>query len=270
MKRLFFGLVAMVVVLFARADGVAVRRDAAAIIKRTVERARELAEDPNEKVYRYDKRTMVESLNGKGEVAKRKFKRYEVTMKGGVPDSRLVAIEGRSLSPKQIAKEDEKLKRRKRSFMKSDKGGKELTPRTFVPEDLTHRYDVTYLREEKVDGRSMHVVSYTPKQSSPPARNLVERVANELSGTMWIDVEDCELARIEVRLVERVKLWGGFLGALDEFTYSLERARSPESVWYNDVANVGVNARGLFKRLRFRMVEKTSNFRRATAPLPDE
>lgn len=267
MKRLIAFIVATVFIATAYADGLEPNRDPAEIIRRTVERARQRANDPNEIVHLYDKRTKVESLNAEGAVTKRKIKLYEVTVRGGIPESRLVAIEGRNLTAKQIAKEDEKLKRRKRAFMKADKDGKELSPRTFVPEDMARRYDVVYLREERRHGRATHVLQYKPKATPPSARNLVERVANELSGTLWIDAEDYELAEIDVGLVDRVKLWGGFLGVLDGFTYSLQRQRSPEGIWHNDAAEAYINARGLFKRLRFRMMEKMSNFRRAPSLL---
>lgn len=237
--------------------------DPAAIIARVVRRASNLADAPLKTVHLYDKRTTIETVNSKGEVTKTKVKLFEVTLTGGVPDARLVAIEGHRLSRKQALDEDETMRRRRRSFLGQDEKSGSAKRGTFVPDDLARRFEVSYVGVETVEGRAAHVLAFAPRSPAPRARTMAEKVANQMCGRLWIDVAEDEIARIDVQLRNRVTLWGGILGVLDDFSYELKRRRSPDGVWFNDEADIVLDARGLLKRLRFHVVEKSGNFRKA-------
>ncbi len=237
--------------------------DPGEIIEKAVQRASDLASAPSKTVHLYDKRTTVETVDSEGRVTGTKVKLFEVTLKGGVPDARLVAIEGRRLSRKQLREEDEKMRRHRRVFLGQNEKSGAAKRGTFIPEDLARRFDVSYLGVQLVGGRDAHALAFAPRFPAPRARTLADRVANQMHGRLWIDVAEHEIARIDVKLREKVKLWGGLLGALDDFSYSLKRRRSPEGVWHNDEADIFLDARGLLKRLRFHVVEKSSNFRKA-------
>lgn len=243
--------------------------DPTEIFRRTIERARELAKDASGPVYLYDKRTTIESLDPDGNVTDSKAQLFEVTVAGGVPDARLIKIEGRSLTSEQIAREDDEIRRRRRVFLSHEADGEKPKRQSFVPEDLARRFDLSWERTELVAGRPTHVIAFTPREPAPAEKTFADRVANRLSGTIWIDAEDAEIARLEVALLERVKLWGGVIGLLDDFTYSLGRKRGEGGVWHNDLAEIGLDARGfLVKRLRFRVIEQSSRFRKAPATAP--
>ncbi len=234
-----------------------------AILERVVKRAATLASADDGATWLYDKRSTIEELDAQGAVTNRKVKLFEVTVKGGVPDARFTGIEGRNLSEWEIREEDAAIRRRRRLFLGGTENQGPATRGTFVPADLTRRFDVVRLRMESQAGRATHVLSFKPKSPPPAAASMADRVANHLSGTVWIDDEEAELVRVEVKLDERVKLWGGILGVVDEFTYSLKRTRGREGVWRNELADIQLDARGLTKRLRFHVVEQTSRFRKA-------
>lgn len=245
--------------------------DPGEIVEQAVRRAAKLAAAPAKAVHLYDKRTTIETIDSQGKVTKTKVKLFEVTLRGGVPDARLVGIEGRQLSSRQLREEDEKMRRRRRIFLGQDETSGSAKRGTFVPEDLTQRFAVSYIGVETIGGRATHVVSFAPRSPAPRAATLADKVANEMRGRLWIDVAEHEIARIDVDLRKKVKLWGGILGALDDFSYSLKRRRSGGGVWHNSEADIFLNARGLLKRLRFHVVEKSGNFRKAPglADAPD-
>jgi len=240
------------------------RFDPSEILELTVKRAHRLAEEAPAEVYLYDKLTTTNSLDAAGDVTARKTQLFEVTLRGGVPDARLVKIEGRDLTPKQIAKEDEKIRRRRRAFLNKDAAKGKPTRNTFVPRGLAKRFELTWIRIENVAERPTHVIDFAPRKPAAKETTFADKVANRLSGTIWIDAADLEIARLDVALSERVKLWGGVIGLLNEFTYSLVRKRSSEGVWHNDFAEIGLDARGLLvKRIRIQVVEQSSHFRNA-------
>ncbi len=237
--------------------------DPGAIVGQAVRRAAKLAEAPPKAVHLYDKRTIIETIDSDGRVSKTKIKLFEVILRGGVPDARLVGIEGRRLSPRQLREEDEKMRRHRRIFLGQDEKSGSSKRGTFVPEDLARRFDLSYIGVEMVGGRAAHVISFAPRSPAPRATTMADKVANQMHGRLWIDVAEHEIARIDVDLQKKVKLWGGLLGALDDFSYSLKRRRSGEGVWFNGEADIFLDARGLLKRLRFHVIEESDNFRRA-------
>jgi hypothetical protein len=175
-----------------------------------------------------------------------------------VPAEKLVALNGRTLSESELRREEEKAARWRRQIERSNDGQKR---RSFVPADLADRFDLRFERTELLEGRQNHVLSFHPKASSGKGDSFADRVAGRLRGTVWIDATDSEIARLEIELVGKVTLWGGLLMSLDEFKYSLERGRSSGGVWFNQASDIRLNMRGLFKRLRMHIEEKSGNFR---------
>ena len=241
--------------------------DPGEIIDRAVRRASALSAASPKAVHVYDKRTTIETLDSRGRVTKTKVKLFEVTLEGGVPDARLTRIEGRRLSERQLRKEDEAMRRRRRIFLGQDEKSGAAKRGTFVPKDMAQRFEVSYIGVERVNGRATHALAFAPKSPEPVAATLADRVANQMHGKLWIDVAENEIARIEVKLRRKVKLWGGILGRLDVFDYTLDRRRSPGGVWHNDEADILLDARGFWKRLRFHVVEKASRFREVRGTL---
>lgn len=232
--------------------------DAASLFTKVVQRAGKNAS--NSSVYLFDKRTTIDTFNSKGKITKQKIKLFLVTMTGGIPQEKLVGMEGEQLSAGELAKEEEKSKSWSRRFVKkNDKS----TKRTFVPSDLTARFALSYLRQEQFQGRTTHVLAFEPKASAPKPKSFGDRIIKQLSGVLWIDDNESEIAQMEVKLGSKVSFWGGVLGALNRFEMKLNRVRSPEGVWYNQVADINLDARGLLKRLRMRIYEQSSNFRMA-------
>jgi hypothetical protein len=249
----------------AFADG-AVLPDPVDVLNRAIERARKQADDPGATVYLFDKRTTIDTLDPKGKVTKQKVKLFEVTMTGGVPIERLVALEGKKLSKTAIAKEEEKSSRWRRGFARSEGESKR---QSFIPADMSGKYDLAFVRVENIGNRRAWVLSFAPKTPALAAKTFADRIVNRLSGLIWIDAQDSEIARISVKLDKKVNLWAGLLGALYKVDFKLDRKRSSEGVWYNDFADIRFDARGLLKRLRMKIVEQSSNFRPVLKPAPE-
>lgn len=230
------------------------------IFSRVVQRARAVADGTNSPVYLFDKRTTIDTFDSKGKLTKRKVKLFLVTMTGGVPEEKLIALEGKQLSAKEIAKEQEKSSVWRRKFVKPRDNS---TRSSFVPADLAKKFDLTYLRSETINTRNTHVIAFTPKPNGPKAKGFSDRIINQLAGRLWIDTKDSEITRVEVKLGEKVNLWGGILGALYKFEFKLDRKRNPDGVWYNHLSDISLDARGLFKRLRMNINEQSGDLRQA-------
>jgi len=230
------------------------------IFSKAVQRARILADNTNAPVYLYDRRTTIDTFDAKGKLTKRKVKLFLVTMTGGVPEEKLIALEGKQLSAKALAKEQEKSSVWRRKFVNRDDNS---TRSSFVPADLAKKFNLTYLRSERIHQRNTHVIAFAPKSEGPKAKGFADRIVNQLTGRLWIDATDSEITRIDVKLGKKVNLWGGILGALYKFEFNLDRKRSESGVWYNHLSDISLDARGLFKRLRMNINEQSGKLRRA-------
>lgn len=249
----------------AFADG-AVLPNPVDVLNRAIERARKQADDTAGQVYLFDKRTTIDTLDSKGKVTKKKVKLFAVTMTGGVPVERLIALEGKKLSKTEIAKEEEKSSRWRQKFAEGDGKSKR---QSFIPADMAGKYDLAFVRVENIGNRHTWVLSFAPKTPALAAKTFADRIVNRLSGLIWIDSQDSEIARISVKLDKKLNLWAGLLGALYSFDFKLDRKRSSAGIWYNDFADIRFDARGLLKRLRMKVVEQSSNFRPAPKTTPE-
>jgi hypothetical protein len=72
---------------------------------------------------------------------------------------------------------------------------------------------------------------------------------------LWIDEEEAEIALIELHMSEPVKFWGGIIGQLDRFDFTMQRRRSDLGVWFNHLTDGVIHFRKLFSTTRFRIAE---------------
>ena len=58
-------------------------------------------------------------------------------------------------------------------------------------------------------------------------RRRIDRALNKASGQLWIDQETFEAARIELELIDKVRLWWGVVGSISHARGSLDRGPAP-------------------------------------------
>ncbi len=211
-------------------------------------------------VYNYKQTTVIEELDSKGTVKERKEKFYDVKLIGGMPRAKLLLVNGKQLTGKALKDEEERDKKRAQRFDE-----KKDTPdyEVLVSKELISRYNFRFKGREELNGRDAYVLSFAPRSDDLPIDKMQDRVLNKLSGLVWVDCEDFEVARADLHLSDRVKLLGGFIGALDIFDLELNRARSPYGAWYNQVGSLRVEGRKLFSPIRFKAKESAQEFQPA-------
>jgi hypothetical protein len=167
--------------------------------------------------------------------------------------------EGRRLNPDDQAKREESARDR---LTQSSKGGRRGQFERLLTEELFQRFDWTVERRETLEGRALLRVSFRSRDPEAPADKLMDRVINRMTGVIWVDERDWEIARAEMRLTERVTLWAGLLGVLDSFQLTLLREPGADQVWYVKQSNVELAGRKLFGTVRYRAKETSEDFHR--------
>lgn len=218
------------------------------------------------KPYRYTRETVVEELNGKGDVKSRKAKTHEVTLVSGIPFPRLTHLDGKPLSVEAARKANERDQKTREEFVKKKSVQRMDRIQTFLNQELFNRYALTPVRREMVNARSCYVMNYLPKTGTPGEESMMDRVLNNMSGTLWVDEADFEIARVTMVLGKRVSLWGGLLGVLERLQMTLDRAPGTDGVWFNRSGWVAIEGRKLLDKIRIKAWEETKDFEPAPVP----
>ena len=235
---------------------------AAQIMSNALGRAQQLESDLSRPDYLYSKLSITEELDDKGRVKERKQKRYQVLFHSGLSYLKLMKVEGQNLSAGELRKqEDQELaERQKLTQRKFAKGGDNRE--NFLTPELVAKYRFTLIGSECVHGRPAYELKFEPKAPDLPVKQMIDRLLNHLSGTVWIDEEEFEIAKAEIHLDSEVTLWHGVLASLKRFTLSLERTRIDNGVWFNRAATGDFEGRRLFDPTRIRIKSESNGFRK--------
>ncbi len=231
------------------------------VIAKLLHRAKAIASETNSSRYVYLKTLETEELDDSGNVKSKKEQLYEVKLIGGMPHPRLIRVNGRSLDKEGIQKENASQENARRNMVSEKRPGRRDM---ILSEDLLSRFQYKVEGRETLLGRTTLIVSFKPKEARLPEKKLIDRVLNKLSGRVWVDEQESELAKIDLHLTEEVTLWGGVLGSLKELSMVMDRDRLAEGVWFNKKGVFTIQGRKLFSSLRMRARETASKIHQET------
>lgn len=189
-------------------------------------------------------------LNERGEVKKETVRVYEVYPLLGpkkISVRKLISENGVPLSPERAAKEErrvaEEIARAEREKDKKDDRDEE---EDFKVTDFFRICEMVSPRYEEFRGRRTLVFDFRPRVGYRP-RNRIESVIARLGGTVWIDVADRQVARLEARLLRDFKVAGGLLASVRPgASVVFEQTRLPDGVWLPRLAEFNLAAKILF------------------------
>ncbi len=233
---------------------------ASIVVQRVIERAQLVAQARQTNHYAYDKRSLVEELDDKDHVTKSTEKLYRVLLVGGLPFPRLVKIQGRDLTAKELEKQDQRESAFRQKITGTDFNKKAKKQEGLATQELVDRFNFQVTARELIEGRTTLVVTFAAKPSAPE-KSMEDKVFQRVFGTLWVDEEDAELTKLDASVRGPVPLgWFGAIGSLHKFQATLERSRMPDGVWVNRKSTFWIVARKLFSTLRSRTSEESSGF----------
>jgi hypothetical protein len=212
--------------------------------------------------YGYNKFTVTEEFDGAGRLKEHKEKNYDVLMRGGLSYLRLTRINGSKLAGGELKKQEDLEVANRRKMTLIGENGRGDNREHFLTTELVAKYNFTLLGEEDVNGRPAFLLTFRPKTPSPAIKHVTDRLLNQLSGKVWIDESEFQIAKAEVHLQTQVNLCYGLLGSLSKLSFTLERARVADGVWYNKSSLGDFEGRKLLEPTRIKTKSESSNFRR--------
>ncbi len=211
----------------------------------------------------YTKVTLTEELDATGKVRERKEKVYSVSFRSGCSRTKLLAINGRPPSAEDRKAQSEN-EVNLRHMLGGAKPGARETSDNFLTPEIAERFDFNLVGETNLNGRITYQLRFQPKSPEPPVHHIVDKLLNRISGTLWIDREEYEIARADIALRSEVNLLGGVAGSLKKLAYTLVRTRIADGLWFNTLSSGDIEGRKLLDSVRLRTKSEATHFERAS------
>jgi hypothetical protein len=148
-----------------------------------------------------------------------------------------------------------------RQLLGDSKSGAAAGRDNFLTPELVARFDFKLIDQTAVNGRAAYQIAFQPKNPEPPVHRIADRLLNRISGTVWIDAEEFEVARADINLRSEVTLLGGVIGSLKKLAYTVTRTRVGDGVWFNSFSSGDFEGRKLLDSMRIKTQSQASNFR---------
>jgi len=199
-------------------------------------------DDKNDKMqrdYTYIEREVEHKLDGKGSTKSTEIKTYDILEIYGEQVEKLIEKDDKPLSPKEAAKEDEKIqkiidKRKNETEKEREKRSKaeekdREDSRKWVQE-VSDAYNFQLVGTEPVGGREAWVIAAEPRPGFVPHLKYANFLP-KFHGRVWIDKADVELSRMDVECLDTFS-WGLFLARFHKGSrFTLEQTRVNDEVW---------------------------------------
>jgi hypothetical protein len=230
------------------------------IIEKALARAQQAEATSDQHNYTYTKVSVTEELDSSGKLRERQEKVYQVYFQSGSTHVNLLEVNGHRPAPADVRKQtdnDSSL----RQLLGQPKTATGDNRESFLTPDLVAHFDFRLLDETLLNNRSAYRIAFQPKASPVAGHRMVDRLLDRISGTLWIDSAEFEVARVDVRLGSEVDILGGMVGCLKKLAYTMIRTRVADGVWLNSFSSADLEGRKLLDSLRIKTKSQSSNFR---------
>jgi hypothetical protein len=208
--------------------------------------------------YAYDIEEVREELDGRGRVTERRTRLFQVFHVKGRPVRKLVAEDGRPLPPERQAREDA----RARELSEAIRRGEVAHERPGLRiSGLLERYDFRAVGREPVHGRTALLFEFQARPGERPLEG--DAVLRKLAGRIAVDEAEREIARVELRSTEPIKVALGLAASVSSVDVVLEFKPVDGVVWLPLRVESRVSGKKLlFKAFGRRSVQTYRNYSR--------
>jgi hypothetical protein len=186
-------------------------------------------------------------LDKNGRVKKSIVKEYEDFYLGGQLVRRVVKKDGRPLSPAAQKKEDDRIEKRIREYEKNhSEEGEDAARKKKEQIDISTFLRISNFSHPRWGEYRQHdmiVFDFVPNPDYKP-RNKTEDLLHKLAGTIWVDDQARDVARLEAHLSDTFKLAGGLLASIHKGgSLVMEQAKTNDEVWLPSYVEAHFSAR---------------------------
>ena len=232
------------------------------IMRKAVERASATRASTNGSDYTYRKVNVTEEFDSTGHVKQRKHRTFQVYYRDGTTQVTLVEVNGHVPDPADLKFQAQTQSSVHQFFGQPAVGGDNRE--SFLTSEIAERFNFVLAGECSLNGRPTYRVTFEPKDQGPPAYRTLDRVLKRITGTLWIDAQEFEIARADLQLGSEVDFLGGVIGCLRKLAYTMTRSRMADGIWLLSFSSGDFEGRKLLDSVRIKMRSESTNFRLIT------
>jgi hypothetical protein len=211
-----------------------------------------------------------EKTDSSGQVTSRSVKEYDMFYIGEDEVRHLLAKDGKPLEGDEKKTEDQRFskdfdeKKKKQTELENDpkKQAKRNEEEQAQISDFLRAERFTNPRRELFRGQEVIVFDFGPNPDYKP-KKLIESIVQKLSGVLWVDEQARDVARLEARFNDNVKIGGGILASLAKGSNLVfEQAMVNDEVWLPSYSEVHAAARVVFFKVKQNEIDRYSNYKK--------
>ncbi len=199
------------------------------------------------KNYTYTKKVTEQETDKVGNIKKETVEEFEVLFHGPHEINRLISKNRVPLNEAERKKEQEKVDKKIAELDKRDASGdKKLKEEVLTIDSFLRCSRFINGRRAAFRGKEMVVYDFEPAPRCD-AQNRAEKALGKVGGVIWIDEDDKEVVRMEVRLIDGLS-FGGFLASVQKGSQLIfEQQKINNEIWLPSSGEIHYGARLLFK-----------------------
>jgi hypothetical protein len=211
-----------------------------------------------------------EKTDSNGQMTSRTVKEYDIFYVGEDEVRHLLAKDGKPLEGDEKKKEDERFskdfdeKKKKQAELENDpkKQAKQDEQEQAQISDFLRAERFTNPRRELFRGQEVIVFDFGPNPDYKP-KKLAESIVQKLGGVLWVDEQARDVARLEARFNDNVKIGGGVLASLSKGSNLVfEQTMVNDEVWLPSYAEVHAAARVVFFKVKANEIDRYSDYKK--------
>jgi len=211
-----------------------------------------------------------EKTDSNGQVTSHSVKEYDIFYIGDDEIRHLLAKDGKPLEGDEKKKEDQRFskdfdeKKKQLAELQNDpqKQAKQDEEEQAQISDFLRAERFTNPRREIFRGQEVIVFDFGPNPDYKP-KKMVESIVQKLSGVLWVDEQARDVARLEARFNDNVKIGGGLLASLSKGSnLVLEQTMVNNEVWLPSYSEVHAAARVVFFKVKQDEVDHYSDYKK--------
>jgi len=211
-----------------------------------------------------------DKVDSNGNVKSRELRDYDVFYVGHDELRHLLAKDGKPLEGDEKRSEDEKFNkefdklRKKQAELAADpkKQAKEEEEDEARLSDFLRSELFTNPRRTTLNGEDV-IAFDVAANPNYKAQKEIDRIIQKLIGTMWVDEQDREVARLEAHFAESAHVGGGVLASLAKgSSFVFEQQKINGEVWLPSYAEVHIAGRILIVKLKQNFIDRYSDYKK--------
>jgi hypothetical protein len=225
--------------------------------------------------YHEQRRDVKISRLGKVTIGPRRTFEVHPSAEPGKTFKRLIAIEGKPLTPEELARRDAEHERdaeqeqaRRRRESASERAERERNEQEErrrhqeVLDDLIRVFKATVVGRENIDGEPVLVADVKPRKDAE-VTTREGRWMKSFEGRIWVDESDYQIVKLDMSAVGDITIGWGIIGRLHEGSGARFSRKKVDGVWLP--AELSYKASGrtlLFRPFEFEVTTTYFNYRR--------